>query len=118
MDDELIEGILRKDKKMILVFIQSYQHRVYSQAYRMLGNTQDAEEACQDAFIKALNKIDGFKGGSKLSTWVYRIGYTTCLDVLKKRKVKPKMLNIDDSMLTSWASLHDSLHTLESKEQR
>jgi len=118
MDDELIEGILRKDKKMILVFIQSYQHRVYSQAYRMLGNTQDAEEACQDAFIKALNKIDGFKGGSKLSTWVYRIGYTTCLDVLKKRKLKPKMLNIDDSMLTSWASLHDSLHTLESKEQR
>jgi RNA polymerase sigma factor (sigma-70 family) len=118
MDEELIEGILRKDKKMILTFIQSNQDRVYSQAYRMLGNTQDAEEASQDTFIKALKKIDGFQGGSKLSTWIYRIGYTTCLDVLKKRKAKPKVLNIDDSVLNSWASVSDSLQTLELKEQR
>ena len=118
MDEELIEGILRKDEKMILAFIQSYQDGVYNQAYRMLGNTQDAEEVCQDVFIKALKKIDSFQGGSKLSTWIYRIGYTTCLDVIKKRKAKPKMLNIDDSILTSWVSLHDSLQTLELKEQR
>lgn len=118
MDEELIAGILRKDKKMILTFIQSYQDRVYTQAYRMLRNPQDAEEACQDVLIKALNKIETFQKDSKLSTWIYRIGYTTCLDILKKKKTKPKAIEIDDSVLASWANLHDSLQTLELKEQR
>jgi RNA polymerase sigma-70 factor (ECF subfamily) len=63
--------------------------RIYSTAYRMLGNGADAEDVVQDVFVKAWRKLDSFEGRSQLSTWLYRITINRCLDILRKRKRQP-----------------------------
>ena len=47
---------------------------------KMLGNPQDAEEVCQDAFIQVFNKIHQFEGRSAFKTWLYRIVFNLCLN--------------------------------------
>lgn len=58
---------------------------VFNLCLNYLQNTEDAEEATQDVFIKVHEKIDGFRADSSLKTWIYRITITHCLDVIKAK---------------------------------
>jgi len=51
-----------------------------------LQNTSDAEEACQNVFVKVYHKYDSFKQDSEVKTWIYRIAINECLDQIKARK--------------------------------
>ena len=59
---------------------------VFTLALKMLKSREEAEEVSQDTFIKAYKNLSKFKGESKFSTWLYKIGYRACLDSLKKNK--------------------------------
>jgi RNA polymerase sigma-70 factor (ECF subfamily) len=65
---------------------------------RILKNEMEAEEAVQDAFLKAYNSLNSFRKESKFSTWLYRIVYNTGLTIVagKKRKIEKEMSSIDD----------------------
>ncbi|HYE81941.1 MAG TPA: RNA polymerase sigma factor [Clostridia bacterium] len=54
------------------IFSSNYE-KLYSCAYRMVGNHQDTEDVLQNAFLKACKYIDKFRGDSELFTWIYRI---------------------------------------------
>lgn len=58
--------------KVESVFNDNYE-KLYSCAYRMIGNHQDTEDVLQNSFLKAYNNIEKFRGESELYTWVYRI---------------------------------------------
>jgi len=58
-------------------------------AYNLLGNEQDAEDALQEAFLKACRARSGFHGGAALHTWVYRILINLCLDETRRRQRRP-----------------------------
>ncbi|HEY9060061.1 MAG TPA: RNA polymerase sigma factor [Pseudobacteroides sp.] len=53
--------------------LESDYERFYSIAFRMTGNHHDTQDILQNSFMKAFKNIDKFRGGSKLSTWIYRI---------------------------------------------
>jgi RNA polymerase sigma-70 factor (ECF subfamily) len=55
-------------------------------AANLLGNTADAEDAVQEAFLKIYRAASAFQGGSRLSTWAYRILVNSCYDVLRRRR--------------------------------
>ncbi len=114
----LIAGILRNEDECILQFVRLHEERVYAQVYRVVQNSQDAEEVCQDVFMKALRRLPKFEGKSKLSTWLYSIAYTSSLDLLKKRKRRGHEIEIDDAPLPDWCNLEDALSLIEAKEQR
>lgn len=61
-------------------------HRV---AFRLLGHQQDAEDAIQDGFLKALLHLDAFDGRSGFRTWMLRIVTNTALDLGRKRRRRP-----------------------------
>ena len=117
-EQHLIAGILRKEPISVERFVLSHQDAVFAQSYRILGNKEDAQEAAQDALMKALKQMPIFEGRCKLNTWVYRITYNTCLDMLKKRRRKPKEDDIDGHQEASWSTLEAGLSILEEKEQR
>jgi RNA polymerase sigma-70 factor, ECF subfamily len=70
--------------------------RLKSVALNLLGNVTDAEDAVQEAFLKAYRNLHGFRGQSSFSTWVYRILLNCCYDV-RRRKVRRPEQELADS---------------------
>jgi len=79
--------------------IIEYQNKIFSLCRYMLGNARDAEDAAQDVFIKAYQKLNDFKPEASLYTWLYRIGVNTCLDY--KRKSFLRLRNHSESKMNS-----------------
>jgi RNA polymerase sigma-70 factor (ECF subfamily) len=61
--------------------------RVYALCLRMIGNTADAEELTQEAFLQVFRKIQTFRGQSAFSTWLHRVAVNTVLMRLRKKTV-------------------------------
>ena len=62
--------------------VTMYQHRVFGVALRMLGSAAEAQDAAQEAFLRAHRGLAGFRGDAKLSTWLYAITSRLCLNRL------------------------------------
>src|SRR6202790_3658103 len=58
-------------------------HRI---AFRITGNEADAEEAAQEAFLRAYNKLPSFRQNSAFSTWIMRIAMNTAINLVERRK--------------------------------
>jgi len=69
-------------------------------AFHHLGNIADAEDAVQEAFMKAHRAAGSYTGEAAFSTWLYRIVVNTCYDQLRKRKRRPEDFIIDDEGVT------------------
>ncbi len=91
-----IKAILAGDSREFSVLVDAHKNIVFTVALRMLKNREEAEEVSQDTFIKVYKSLNRFKGDSKLSTWIYRIAYNTCLDRLKKSKKDLKNISMDE----------------------
>ncbi|AEE96372.1 RNA polymerase sigma factor [Mahella australiensis] len=65
-----------------------YNDKVYGLAYRLMGDRDDAMDISQEVFVKIFRNLKAFKGESTLATWIYRIVYNTCMDELRRRKIK------------------------------
>jgi len=76
---------------------QLAQHRraLTGYCYRMLGSTFEAEDAVQEAMLRAWRSIDRFEGRSALKSWLYKIATNVCLDMLdgRKRRARPMDLS-------------------------
>ncbi|MFN2127270.1 MAG: RNA polymerase sigma factor [Anaerolineales bacterium] len=68
--------------------VLAYQNIVYSQAYRVMGEPNAADDATQETFISAFNKISTYRGGS-FKAWLLRIVTNACYDELRRRKRRP-----------------------------
>ncbi len=67
--------------------IQRYERAVYNLCYRMLGNPNAAEDAAQEAFLRAYKAIHRYDPGRKFSTWVLSIASNYCIDQLRKKRL-------------------------------
>lgn len=83
---DLIALCKRNDQKAFRRIVEGYQSMVYSLAFRMLCNEEEAKDAVQETFIKVWLNIDHFHTDKKFSTWVYAIASHLCLDKLKSSK--------------------------------
>ncbi len=82
----IINQIIAGNTQAFAVLVDRYKDLVFTLAIRMLKHREEAEEVSQDTFIKVFKALPKFKGDSKLSTWVYKVAYNTCLDRIKKKK--------------------------------
>lgn len=70
--------------------VLAWQDMVYNTALGIVQHTADAEDITQEVFIQVHQSIKGFKGESKLSTWLYRITVSKCLDHERRKKRKKR----------------------------
>ena len=91
---------------------RSHGGRMKSVAMNLLGNTSDAEDAVQEAFLKLYRSWGSFKGESLRSTWLYRILVNTCYDVGRRRKRTPEPATPDDEQAAVEQAAPQSDHAL------
>jgi len=68
---------------------EEYAARLYTVAYRLLGNRADAEDAVQRALLKAFEARESYTPRWALSTWLYRVLTNVCIDELRRRRRVP-----------------------------
>ncbi|MFW6275762.1 MAG: sigma-70 family RNA polymerase sigma factor, partial [bacterium] len=86
-DNFYIEEVLKGKTNYFSYIVERYQDIVFSIAFKVLKNREDAEEMAQESFIKAYKSLHTFRGKAKFSTWMYRITYNTCISEVRKRKI-------------------------------
>ena len=79
------------DPILYKVIYKRYSGKVYHKCLAMLKSGDEAMDATQDIFIKLYTKIADFEERAKLSTWIYRVTYNYCIDMLRKRKKEEKL---------------------------
>ncbi len=98
-DRHLVEKVLKGDESAFGSIIKNTERLVAQIVFKMINNPEDRKDIAQDIYLKAFNKLSGFKFQSKLSTWIGQISYNTCLSHLEKRKLTfpDNIYEIDDS---------------------
>jgi RNA polymerase sigma-70 factor (ECF subfamily) len=95
-ESELIARIKAGETALYYDLIRPYQKSVYMAAFSILGNPADAEEIAQEAFLKALARLDQFRSDSKFSTWLIQICINEARMRLRKDR-KPLYDSLDKS---------------------
>jgi RNA polymerase sigma-70 factor (ECF subfamily) len=89
-EQELIDRLKKGEESAYKELVTSWQDMVYNTSLGIVQSEADAEDVAQEVFVKAFESIKGFKGESKISTWLYRITVTRSLDFLRSRKRKKR----------------------------
>ncbi|MDR3142438.1 MAG: sigma-70 family RNA polymerase sigma factor [Tannerellaceae bacterium] len=100
-DTYYIKRIQEGDTTAYTCILDKYSRQVYSLAFKVVRNKEDAEELAQDVFLKAFKHLNGFKGDSSFSTWIYRIAYNTAISYTRKKR--QEWLAIDEAMIANVA---------------
>lgn len=89
-DQELMAIVQAGDFSPASEIYDRYSARIYNFAFRFLKNSEAAEDAVQEVFVKMLKHANQFHGDAKLSTWLFSITANWCRDHLRKADNKPK----------------------------
>lgn len=116
-DQLYIAKVINGDTNAFAYLVDSYKNMVYSLAFKMTKNREEAEEISQDTFIKAFKNLDKFKGDSKFSTWLYKIAYYASLDNIKKNKNNNSTFEINEITFNQIKSVDNILEGIERKER-
>jgi RNA polymerase sigma-70 factor (ECF subfamily) len=92
-DHELIERCLAGRQDAFGQLVERYQSRLFHSLVHLLGSTEDAQDAAQNAFVQAFEKLSTFRGQSQFYSWLFRIAYN--LAVSEKRKARLMEVSLD-----------------------
>lgn len=84
-DQELLSQFAHGDRTVLDELFHRYSKPAYRVAYRLLGHEEDALDAVQEGFVKALTHLAGFEGRSSFKTWLLRVVSNAALDLGRQR---------------------------------
>ena len=101
-EDDLLARARRGDESAYRQLVEPRRGELQAHCYRMLGSVDDAEDALQDALLRAWRGLPRFAGRSSFRSWLYRIATNASLDTIGKRP-KARLLPFDHSPATGAA---------------
>ena len=114
-DKDLIAQIQGGNTNAFRFLVNQHRKLVWHMVLRMVRQQEDAEDICQEVFIRVYKSISKYRGDSKLSTWVGAIAYNTCLDHVRK---KGKELVVHTDQLVELPATESSPHSPQEVLQR
>jgi RNA polymerase sigma-70 factor, ECF subfamily len=84
----------RGDESAFEQLVAPHRGELHAHCYRMLGSVHDADDALQDAMLRAWRGLGKFKGNSSVRSWLYKIATNTCLDLIGKRPKRQLPLDV------------------------
>src|SRR5437588_9267576 len=89
-EEMLIRRIRNGERELFYELIRPYERRVYAAAFAILRNEADAEDAAQEAVLKAFRNIKQFRSEAKFSTWLIQIAINEAR--MRRRKNHPELI--------------------------
>lgn len=111
-EHNFIEALREGTNQAYSQLLDEYQRKVFNTCISFVPNKEDAEDIAQDVFVEIFNSISKFKGGSKLSTWIYRIAVNKSLEFIRKKNTK-KRFGFMQSLLGNDISIDRSSYFTE-----
>lgn len=110
-----INEVLGGDRQAYAQLVDRYQQYVFTLAYRLVPNREDAEEIAQDSFVKAYRYLADFRQESKFSTWLYTIVQRNAISFLRKKQLDTQPVDNQELLVQDNSS---SLRLLQSKSEK
>ncbi|HKN30945.1 MAG TPA: sigma-70 family RNA polymerase sigma factor, partial [Roseiarcus sp.] len=98
---ELVERARRKDRVAIRLIIKQQNRRLYRIARSIVCDDSEAEDVVQEAYVRAFNGLDGFRGEARFGTWLARIVINEALGCVRRRRP-----TVDISLLAESSALN------------
>jgi len=117
-DAELVRDVCSGRRAAYDELIERYQRRAVSVSFRLLGNTHDALEACQDAFLRAYRNVDTLEDGNRFGPWLLRIVTNLSLNYRRDRAAGGRKVSLDDCILEEQGRLADRLAEADKPDSR
>ena len=116
-DELIIAKVLEGDSAAFSALVTKYGNMVFTLAYNIILNREDAEEVAQDAFLKAFNALQSFKKQSAFSTWLYRIVVNVALNKKKLKRFITADINEDITTDEDY-NIYSLLEQYQSRDQK
>lgn len=114
-DDQLIRLVKSGHQQACAALHGRYEHMLQSVLRRYLSDPEAVKEITQDAFLRAFRKLDSFRGESKFSTWLCRIGVSLAISRRRTRRYAG-WTALDEALPVTKADVFDSSRALEQQE--
>jgi len=93
----IVQRCLAGQSDAFAELVRRHQRAVYGVALRMLRNRDQADDAAQEAFVRAYSRLDTFRGESDMRAWLVQITTRLCIDLLRGRRRRPEVFMDDQS---------------------
>lgn len=113
-DEVLVKAVLAGKADAFKTLVRQYERLVLQIVFRMVKRDVDREDLCQDIFLKVYDKLQGFRFGSKLSTWIGSIAYNTCVNHLRKNRI----MLVEQYEREDEEGYYSSINVLEQSDSR
>lgn len=86
MEKQLVDRAVAGEKAALRELIDRHKDRLFGFIWRMVRDHHDAEDICQDAFLKAFASLASFSSEYRFSTWLFTIAYRVCLNKMRRKR--------------------------------
>ncbi len=94
-DAQLVVVSRAGDVEAFQELVHRYQRRLFGLCYRLLGRYHDAEDACQEAFLRAFRALDRYDPGRPFDRWLLTIAANCCVSMLRRRRPRRELAEND-----------------------
>ena len=108
-DEQLLKSCLEGDVDKFRQIVDKYRGKVTGLAINILGNREDAEDACQETFVNVFQNLDKFDFDRNFKDWLFTILYNRCIDKVRKRN---RFYNFYNKKKIEYHSNHNSNHKM------
>jgi RNA polymerase sigma-70 factor (ECF subfamily) len=85
-EQKLVSGAQSGDATAARDLVEAHKDRLFAFVWRILRDHHDAEEICQDAFMRAFSSLETFRPEYRFSTWLFTIAYRLCLNSIRRKQ--------------------------------